>query len=290
MARALGAPLDVIVTRKLGAPGEPELAVGAVAPGGVVYLDKRYRWEERRLRQAVERETKELERRTQLYRGANEVTDVTGRFVILVDDGIATGLTAFAAVSAARLGADANEWDSLRRRGGPQVTEVGGQGLSDVLHFAGAHVLVEDLEDGPYGVFGVGAPGPLKLRLHAFKKLVPVKLFRLPLRAVALEEEAAEEHGELGREVEHLGGRQPVAKGEERAAQGVVGRRSARIAHRVRNVVQPGVGFLNSAVEAGLSHGGYGVGGVSQEGGTGMGRQEVSRTRFRSRSRGRSSS
>lgn len=102
VALALDAPLDVIVTRKLGAPGQPEVALGAVAPGGVVYLDAHYRWDRRDLQAAVTRERRELERRTQLYRGTKEMPDVRGRVVILVDDGIATGITAFSAVRALR--------------------------------------------------------------------------------------------------------------------------------------------------------------------------------------------
>lgn len=100
VALALDAPLDVIVTRKLGAPGNPEQAVGALAPGGVLYLDKRYRWDEQQLTAAVTRERAEMERRIRRYGGGTGLPDVKDRTVILVDDGIATGLTAVAALRA----------------------------------------------------------------------------------------------------------------------------------------------------------------------------------------------
>jgi len=102
VARALEAPMDVIVTRKLGAPGQPEFAVGAVAPGGVLYLDRRSGWDERRLQTVIEREQTELRRRVELYRHTDVFPDVSDRDVIVVDDGIATGRTAFAALRAVR--------------------------------------------------------------------------------------------------------------------------------------------------------------------------------------------
>ncbi len=106
VARALGAPLDVFVVRKLGVPGHEELAMGAVATGGVRVLNEDV---VRGLRipdpvidavTAVERE--ELERRERLYRGDRPSPDVRGRTVILVDDGLATGATMHAAIKALR--------------------------------------------------------------------------------------------------------------------------------------------------------------------------------------------
>jgi putative phosphoribosyl transferase len=106
VARDLGAPLDVIVVRKLGVPYQPELAMGAVGEDGVLVID------ERTLRHtgigadlleaAAKRETAEVERRAQRFRGDRPRTDVTGRTVVIVDDGIATGSTATAACRVAR--------------------------------------------------------------------------------------------------------------------------------------------------------------------------------------------
>jgi len=106
IARALQAPFDVIVARKIGAPQQPELAIGAVAPGGVVFF---YPYALRALgispelaRQLAAREQQELERRIRRYRGDQPMPDVTERTVIVVDDGLATGATALAAVRALR--------------------------------------------------------------------------------------------------------------------------------------------------------------------------------------------
>lgn len=112
VAGALGAPLDVLLVRKLGVPWQPELALGAVAEigAGVVTV-----WNEAlvsatrltaddldRLRAA---EVAELRRRSTTYRAGRPGTPVTGRTVVLVDDGMATGATALAAVTAVRRGA-----------------------------------------------------------------------------------------------------------------------------------------------------------------------------------------
>jgi putative phosphoribosyl transferase len=115
VARALGAPLDVLVVRKLGAPGMPEYGVGAIAEGRVVHLSseavKALRLDRDPgaglLAQVVDREEAELARRVRVYRGGRKAPDLTGRRAIIVDDGIATGGTAMAAVKAARaLGAE----------------------------------------------------------------------------------------------------------------------------------------------------------------------------------------
>lgn len=106
IARALHAPLDVLVVRKLGAPAEPEFGVGAIAPGGVRIVDRASLrlagMDEDDLRRVTLDETAELERRERRYRGGRGPLDVRGRTVILVDDGIATGVTARAAIAAAR--------------------------------------------------------------------------------------------------------------------------------------------------------------------------------------------
>ena len=104
VAQAINAPLDTLVVRKLGSPANPEYAVGAAAEGGMVLVgqprDPSVTEEE--LQQIVRRETLETARRVARYRGTRPLTSVAGRDVILVDDGIATGLTALAAARALR--------------------------------------------------------------------------------------------------------------------------------------------------------------------------------------------
>ena len=106
VARALGAPLDAFLVRKLGVPGYEELAMGAVATGGVRVLnDEIVRGlgiSEHEIDAAVVRELQELGRRERLYRDSRPPPDVAGRTVILVDDGLATGATMRAAVAALR--------------------------------------------------------------------------------------------------------------------------------------------------------------------------------------------
>ncbi len=106
VAQALDAPLDVIVARKLGAPGQPELGVGAVAQGGALFLDAkligRLGVTQDYLQAAAAREAAETQRRLAAYRGGRLPLDVAGRTVILVDDGLATGVTVRAAVRALR--------------------------------------------------------------------------------------------------------------------------------------------------------------------------------------------
>lgn len=104
VARALGAPLDVFLVRKLGVPGCEELAMGAVATGGGRVLnDEIVRGlgiSEHEIDAAAARELQELARRARLYRGDRSPPDAAGRTVILVDDGLATGATMRAAVEA----------------------------------------------------------------------------------------------------------------------------------------------------------------------------------------------
>jgi putative phosphoribosyl transferase len=106
VAQALGAPLDILLVRKLGAPFNPEYGIGAIAEGGVRFI-RREEAEligigERELEAIVESESAELKRRRRLYRGERELTPVAGRTVLLVDDGIATGGTAVVAGRALR--------------------------------------------------------------------------------------------------------------------------------------------------------------------------------------------
>lgn len=106
VARALDAPLDVLIARKLGAPGQPELGIGAVAQGGALYLDveliSHMNITREYLHRVAREEALEMERRLRVYRGDRAPLDVMGRTVILVDDGLATGVTTRAAVRALR--------------------------------------------------------------------------------------------------------------------------------------------------------------------------------------------
>ena len=106
VARALGAPLDVFLVRKLGVPGHEELAMGAIASGGVRVLNadvvEPLRIPESVIEAVTAAEQRELERREQLYRDGRPPPDPRGRTVILVDDGLATGSTMRAAVAALR--------------------------------------------------------------------------------------------------------------------------------------------------------------------------------------------
>jgi predicted phosphoribosyltransferase len=106
VARAFAVPLDVLGARKLGAPANPERAVGAIAEGGVAVLDQhaasRCGVTQEGLDEMVRRERGELARQVALYRAGRPAQDATGAVAVIVDDGLATGLTALAAVRAAR--------------------------------------------------------------------------------------------------------------------------------------------------------------------------------------------
>lgn len=106
VAKALGAPLDVWVTRKIGAPGNPEFAIGAVASDGTLILDEEVITQlgipQEYIDAEVERQMAEIERRLELYRGERPKPRIEGRTVILVDDGVATGSTVRASLMALR--------------------------------------------------------------------------------------------------------------------------------------------------------------------------------------------
>lgn len=106
VAKALAAPLDVFVVRKIGMPGHEEFAVGAIASGGTKVMDEdviqRYSLSAPAIEAVCRRERAELERREHLYRDGRALTPVEGRLVILVDDGLATGATMRAAIHAVR--------------------------------------------------------------------------------------------------------------------------------------------------------------------------------------------
>jgi predicted phosphoribosyltransferase len=106
IAQALEAPLDVFVVRKLGVPGHEELAMGAIASGGIRVINdgvvRSLRIPNAKIDEAAAREQREIERRERAYRGDRPPPTVRGRTVILVDDGLATGSTMRAAVQALR--------------------------------------------------------------------------------------------------------------------------------------------------------------------------------------------
>jgi predicted phosphoribosyltransferase len=106
VAKALPAPLDIFLVRKLGVPGHEELAMGAISTGGVRVINADVvdylRIPARVIDAVVDVELRELQRRERLYKGARAEPDVSGKTVILVDDGLATGSTMRAAVEALR--------------------------------------------------------------------------------------------------------------------------------------------------------------------------------------------
>lgn len=106
VANVLNAPLDVFLVRKLGVPGYEEMAMGAIASGGVRVLNEdviqALNISEEEVKSVAVREEHELERRERAYRGNRPATGVRGKTVILVDDGLATGSTMRAAVAALR--------------------------------------------------------------------------------------------------------------------------------------------------------------------------------------------
>jgi putative phosphoribosyl transferase len=106
VARALRAALDVFVVRKLGVPGHEELALGAIASGGIRVVNEDvvqwYRIPREIIEAVASREQQELERRERVYRGGRPPVELKNRIVIVVDDGLATGSTMKAAVEAVR--------------------------------------------------------------------------------------------------------------------------------------------------------------------------------------------
>jgi putative phosphoribosyl transferase len=104
IARKIGAPLDVLIVRKIGFPSQPELAAGAVAETGSVVLNKDILamggLSEKSLQPEIDRQKNEIARRIAMYRAGRALSNLEGKTVVLVDDGVATGATMKAAISA----------------------------------------------------------------------------------------------------------------------------------------------------------------------------------------------
>lgn len=103
IARSLGAPLDVLIVRKIGFPGQPELAIGAVSETGAVVLNESiissYGVSDDYVKKEISRQKEEISRRVKLYRKGESISELEGRTIILVDDGVATGATVKAAIA-----------------------------------------------------------------------------------------------------------------------------------------------------------------------------------------------
>jgi len=107
VARILGAPLDLCFAHKIGAPDNPEFAIGAIADTGPPCVDEQVTHTMRipfsYLRKEANHQQQELQRRALLYRGSRPAAEIVGKYVILIDDGVATGMTARAALQSIRL-------------------------------------------------------------------------------------------------------------------------------------------------------------------------------------------
>ncbi len=145
VARELRAQMDVITVRKLGAPHNPEFAIGAVSEDGRAVLDadtvRRLGLTPAQVEAVVRHEVRELDRRVERYRDGWEPMDVQGRTVIIVDDGLATGLSDLAAVRA------------IRRRGAARVIVAAPVASRDAIA-----LLAEEADD----VICVAVPGDLR--------------------------------------------------------------------------------------------------------------------------------
>jgi predicted phosphoribosyltransferase len=149
VARALSAPLDVFLVRKLGVPGREELAMGAIASGGILILNEdivhRLGISERLIQDALMRERRELERREALYRRGRTPLDVAGRTVVIVDDGLATGSSMRAAAAA------------LQQRSAGRIVVAVPVAPPDTLRLIQAEVDEVDCVSAPESFFAVGS-------------------------------------------------------------------------------------------------------------------------------------
>lgn len=108
VAKELHCPLDIIIIRKIGAPMQPELAIGAISETGAAVLNQdiisAYGISERYIKKEISKQREEISRRISLYRGGKGITSVNGKIIILVDDGVATGATIKAAIETLKEG------------------------------------------------------------------------------------------------------------------------------------------------------------------------------------------
>jgi putative phosphoribosyl transferase len=136
IARTLNVPLDVLIVRKLGFPGQPELAVGAVAETGTIVLNDEIvatgRVADDFLKREIELQKGEIARRVDIYRAGSRLPDLTGITVILVDDGVATGATIKAAISSIKKEGVAKLVVALPV-GPPETVEVLRQTVDDII-------------------------------------------------------------------------------------------------------------------------------------------------------------
>jgi len=102
IASALDLPLEVVCPRKIGAPGNPEYAIGAVTEGGAVHLERAAGYNKQDIEQIISEELLEAQRRATLYRAGRPRYSLKGKAVLIVDDGIATGSTMLAAIESVR--------------------------------------------------------------------------------------------------------------------------------------------------------------------------------------------
>jgi predicted phosphoribosyltransferase len=149
VASRLGAPLDVLLVRKLGVPWQPELAFGAIATGDVVVINddhvRALGLPLNLIRDVVKRERMELERRERLYRQGRKPLSVTGKTVVVVDDGIATGSTVRAAL------------ESLAKRGVARCVVACPVGAAETLHGLESEADLVLCLEAPVNFFAVGA-------------------------------------------------------------------------------------------------------------------------------------
>ncbi|RKX78853.1 MAG: phosphoribosyltransferase [Spirochaetes bacterium] len=148
VAKALGCPLDVFLVRKLGVPGQEELAMGAVASGGIRVLNKQViealNIDESTIEETTLREMEELERRAKVYRGDVPPPDLKGKTVVLVDDGIATGASMKAVIEA------------LKQRGPERIVVAVPLASEDSLYILGKEADEIICIETPEPFYGVG--------------------------------------------------------------------------------------------------------------------------------------